>query len=576
MPLNKIEPHMLTFEPALKTDIATFNERLIESMKKFVSIKDSGGVVDGITNDVEVAKTLFNQGNSFSSFGGTVFLGGELSASTPVTTKRKIIDTVFKGNEIGSITLNGKQNLTFENVSFENIIYLRLLSCKKVTFKRCNFNNLPISGIVMDSLCNKIIIEDDCVFDNIGYGTIVATYQGMAVVLGGTNAEVRNSRISNTFGYGAIHVPTNVTNFLIDNNDIEDTFYRGVDLYGNGSSGLISNNRFKRMGYINTTNSGVGCNAVFGGNGNFNLVDVQDNHMVDMYENGVEGSFGNVDRNYIKNTATDIVGHPTPSTEGIYANGKSYKENTVVNPYGSSIKMFSSGAISDLEIINNHLYGKASTTFAPIDINSQTSYTNVKIDSNDFHNYTEGVALTNKPKTNVEVRDNKNYSRGKTIQTSNGAFVVTLDNLKSKNSRFINWVGTPPDDWTTRNSLVSKVVDGERNYALVTPNNIYTGGLWQDISNDYELMNITVKVILKGTITARISITPFNDAGVIDDPLVAYSDVTPSDVDFNTYYFSLTNVDRNKYRIQVGANSIDNTKNITVKSIEVYTENNRK
>ena len=255
-------------------------------------------------------------------------------------------DTVLTGEVSRSISLNGK-NVVFENIIFKNFDTISLTNCN-VTFKNCKFFDIWNTAI---TLTNSQALIEQCECNSTGLNpNKVIQYQGCFVYSQKSNVDIINNIISNTRGQGAIiFIESNVN---CSYNTISDTAYRAIEFYSTNNKGIVSFNKINRCGYINTDNTGVGCNGIFAsGEADVNVIS---NIITNVYENGIEGGFNVVKDNYIENTGVAVETNPTPSTEGIWCSGKQYINNTIVNPHLEGFRItVPSSTRSNLILQNN-------------------------------------------------------------------------------------------------------------------------------------------------------------------------------------------------------------------------------
>lgn len=196
------------------------------------------------------------------------------------------------------------------------------------------------------------IINPD--FSNIGGAGINVTFQGCGYYGGAGGLLISGGGIDNTYGQAGVFI-NGGNGWSVRGVYIHDTFYRGIQAFGNPTGGLISGNQIKRTGSINNTGSGVGCNGIFCPVANYNDLLVIGNEIEDVAENGIEGS-GTFLSNKI--TRTGYRSLTTPSKEGIYVDTSAICHNNIITDSAADgIKTFStiSGQYADVcdNIIRN-------------------------------------------------------------------------------------------------------------------------------------------------------------------------------------------------------------------------------
>ncbi len=292
-----------------------------------------------------------------------------------------------------SLKMENLDNVTFTNLHFTNMKYMKVSNSNNVTFTNTTFTSFARTGLYLD-YTNNVEISDST-FRNMGNETVEITWQGQAIYAGNSDSlVVKNNDISETYGLGSVFVAY-TTNFLIDNNEIYNTSLRAIEVYKNDSTGLISNNYVHDIGTLNTSGSGVGANGIFAEAEAYG-VDVINNTVINLLENGIEGKFGLVEGNYVEGTGMDLVNFPTPSPEGIYANGTMIRNNTVKNTNGDAIKVYSGSELSNITVENNHV-SQTDKSHNGIAFISQTGYSNITIENNTIVNYAHSIFVYDNP-----------------------------------------------------------------------------------------------------------------------------------------------------------------------------------
>lgn len=310
--------------------------------------------------------------------------------------------TIIEMNQDYKLKLSDLDNVTFENLTFTNFKYISIDDSTHVTFSNVTFEDFKRTGLYLDN--SDYVTVTDSTFRNFGSGDINITYQGQAIYAGNSDyLVITNNDISETYGLGSIFV-TESLDFLIDNNEIYNTSLRAIQVYKNDSSGLISNNFIHDIGTLNTSGSGVGANGIFAEAESFD-VDVINNTVINLLENGIEGKFGLVEGNYVEGTGMDLENFPTPSPEGIYANGRLYKNNTVKNTNGDAIKVYSGSLLDNITVIDNHV-SQEDNGHNGIAFISKTGYSNILIENNTIDNFDHAIYVYKMPESGVVIGEN--------------------------------------------------------------------------------------------------------------------------------------------------------------------------
>ncbi|MHC1681569.1 MAG: right-handed parallel beta-helix repeat-containing protein [Clostridiaceae bacterium] len=359
---------------------------------------NGGYVVVSKQADIQTALT---SGKNVLIKSGEYFITSLTGISSNIIIKGEN-NVIINGLNKMSISITNLQNVQFNNITFKNMGNMTFKNSKNLKFTNCKFVNFENNGVILDVFNNIEIIN--CKFSNIASTAINPTWQGMGLyVVSGTGFKVSNSEFYKTYGHAAIFLVN--TSFYISNNNIHDTFYRGIELFEASNSGTIYNNNIYNCGSINTTNSGVGCNGIYGDSAS-NVI-VKYNKISNVIENAIEGNFKTIEKNTINGTGIDMKNHPTPSGEGIYIPGAAnVVGNTIKNSYGPGIKQYSTSTISNVNIISNYIENCLNSDYA-IDLNSETGYSNIKIINNVASKETYCIGLREKPKVNVVISNNK-------------------------------------------------------------------------------------------------------------------------------------------------------------------------
>jgi len=327
-----------------------------------------------------------------------------LSNDTLVIGKENVNGSTVVDLKGDSVKLNGLENVQFENITFKNAKYFKVSDSKNVNFVNVKFEDFIQNGIYISTSSDISIIDSS--FDNIGSTEIDPTWQGNGVYARDTvRLQMTNNEISRTYGHGGIFL-LNSKDFIINSNKIHDTFYRGIIMYDGVFTGQIENNDIYDIGSINTTDSGVGANGIFGTGDNLYGVSVINNRIKNVLENGIEGKFGLVEGNLVDGTGIDLENHSTPSGEGIYANGLVYRNNIVKNTKKAGIKVYSSTTIKNTIIEDNQISQDSfDDKHYGIALIAETGYSNVLVKNNIVTNYRDDVMVYNNDGS-VEITSN--------------------------------------------------------------------------------------------------------------------------------------------------------------------------
>lgn len=158
------------------------------------------------------------------------------------------------------------------------------------------------------------------------------------------NIRIDNNDISRTQGPGAIWIgggQNTFTDVFLTGNRIYDTENFGIEFYWyetgttSGkmfSNTLVSGNTIERVGGIRQSGrEGRGCGGIYA-NGNGEGIQIVGNIIDTVLEVGIEGWYGLVQDNTVKNSGADQLNYPIGDSAGIYGGGLFVIGNTIINP----------------------------------------------------------------------------------------------------------------------------------------------------------------------------------------------------------------------------------------------------
>lgn len=398
----------------------------------FANIKQFGAKGDGTEDDTISITKAFNMGCKIVSDENNIYL-----ITSDINVSNLNID--FNNSTIKSTT--GKEikgtsttkNIVIKNTKFDNVcIDDTINNLSNHYYKNCQFYDTDIYGIQLSNVNN--IYVDNCLFNNIGKGTINITYQGCGIRT--DNAEklnVINSKFSFCHGTGAL-VIRNTKLFNVNDNIFDKNDYRGIAIAGDTivPIGTINNNTIMNNGVYASHNTGVGCNGIYGnGVGDASKITISNNKILNVCENAIEGAFGLVENNYVKGTGVDQVNHPTPSASGINMYGGIYRYNHIENSYLPGLYVSNNIDGNDTVLIDKQIYGNVvgkcvSTPNEAILVNG-TEYNNVGI----YDNKCDGsiTIATNGIFKECVMGNNYNKSGKPYTNTSSSVYLVDKGNI---------------------------------------------------------------------------------------------------------------------------------------------------
>jgi hypothetical protein len=302
------------------------------------------------------------------------------------------IDGANANNSYGIlIAYNGNNNINIDNDAIQNFkgnsVGMRVIG---------NSNNITIADVTVNNIGDRTIT-------NTGYYGI-GIYIGMEI----SNVTVEDCEISNTWGSSAILINPPDKNINIINNNIHDTFQRGIEGYY-VTPGVINvnvkieNNTITNAGILNNTGSNVGSNGIYATNGPTATLEysIIGNNIQNVGENGIECWFGGIIQgNTISHTGA-FQGIGTGSTEGIYiVSNCSVMDNKIEHTASEGILMgsFSTNVykVRNTITISNNTISNVGLVQHPFGIHIQASgsgcsISNVNVTGNNIANGTNPI-----------------------------------------------------------------------------------------------------------------------------------------------------------------------------------------
>lgn len=418
-------------QKATKTEVGTLTSLTTTDKSSLVSAINENVAK---TADYVIINNTANLSTSLASGKNVKLLDGVYTLTSNITSISNYItieghqNTIIDGAGLYKIqdAVNAQRYITFKNITFRNMTYAYSnYGCRQIQFIDCIFENISKTAVFFNTTAStEPNFVKRCTFKNIGTsGMADHNSEGFGVKATGGELTVEDCEFSNIYGDAAILMSNNSPKLSIKRNKIHDTYWGGIKLLQNVSTtGDVSDNNFYNIGTINNSNSGVGCSVIYSSSYCYPNVNARRNNIVNVIENGIEGSYGNVDDNYIEKTG-QFTTQTTPSIEGIYCSKGSIKRNTIKNPKGKGILAYTTSAISDLQILNNLIINDTVSTYTAIECNSGVSYTNVFIMDNKSINVNSPLYFVERTKTNVAITNNIGKNTGSTTIT-NGTEVI--------------------------------------------------------------------------------------------------------------------------------------------------------
>lgn len=418
-------------------------------------------VGDGINDDTSVILSAISSSKKLYFPDGTYLITSDININSNfiitgcnATLKSSgsakiIIDNTVTDFAILNITLDGVAVYSGDRSNGIDVN----ITLEQVSIKDTDYYGVQISNIGTLNLAK-------CNFSNIGKHTgIDITYQGIGVRANYVKKLfAHDNYFTQCHGTGAIVIRH--ANYLhVYYNNFYKNDYRGIALSNDDDTdlktiGIIESNIIKECGTYASHTTGVGCNGIYGNDGDFNSVDVIHNKISNVCENGIEGTFGIVEDNDVDGTGVDMVNHPTISASGINMFGKVYRRNRVKNSYLSPYYVHRVGTeVSDLTVEDNVAENcDTSDTGYGMYING-TAYTNVTINGNriDKPLYMNTSAIFN----NVNFKDNV-VPGGDFYSGTYNVIARLLDRGQILKNRFTFSDASTLSDYTTTNVTIAK------------------------------------------------------------------------------------------------------------------------
>lgn len=385
----------------------TIPSGVVFDLPKGVILKVANGVALTINGEIKagfyqwldlslggtVAGTLVNEQIHPAWFASTVTTAAINSAIAMAAGKSVIIPTGTIALAGGTITVNTSCTLKGYGILSNGIISvstndveIRGLKTTGVVLGIGAISRLKIIGnkfkdktsgdvygyIYSTNSFDDVVIQNND-FDNIAYGSSSTTYGcGMKFELGTktvSNLKISNNRFSNIYGPAAIWfgggdngLTTILNKVIIQNNQINDTYSFGIELYKIGSGTLKFNDSIIKHNEIFDTGklrpngtAGNGSGGIYSNLGLSNCdIRITKNTIKRITEIGIEGSYKCVDNNYIEDTGCDQLNRVITDSAGIYGNSRNVLNNTIINPGNhGGIYYYTSGVCSNMVIKGN-------------------------------------------------------------------------------------------------------------------------------------------------------------------------------------------------------------------------------
>lgn len=522
-----------------KPTIQDLNDKL-----KNIGHIDSENLVTAISNTPNGGKLILNNG-------ATYIISSSITINKDITIDGNNARIVTTGTDI---CLSFEENAEISNTTFEKIS-LSLEGVNK-SYKITNNKFINTQGNVVECWSN---LKSLIVTDNESNGTILNAESwrnfnnsGGFIYLSFGDGDVQGkidfvriqrNKIYNCRGGTVIFLGGHYLDLEVTDNFIDTMAQRAIGFWATEyAKGIVARNRIFKCGVLKEydenkkgsdgNDAGVGCNAIYSAYGDTKEVEVLDNYIEHVYENGIEGEYKCIKRNTVKNTGMDLVNHPTPSYEGIFIMGHDViiEDNTIINPKGHGIYKYEDddGAYNFLIRRNTIICEEFNEDHAGIAFRTANGsiYENIYIEDNYIKNFATAIEMPdNKTYTNVKIGKNIALDYNLIISEFVGAGVdfeqsgVPRINL-IKNGNFNQWetANNKFTDWTTSNASLQLVTDTYKNSAKITATDTFNGRIMQSsfgIANPSEDQNRFTQLVvrIKGNNDLLVRLYPLTATG---------------------------------------------------------------
>lgn len=559
--------------------VKQLNDKIKDLSQKFPedSVKLPGN--EKIIQASEDLSEVLSTGSNLKLLNGEFILTRRISTISNSISIEGQKDVVLNGNGT-SIGLKNPRNITFKNIQFKNFSSIGMDNPEDIVFDNCKFLSFSTSGVNLSNYKNIKFIN--CEWDGIGSSIVNPAWHGSGIYAEvGDGLTIIEPKMTNIYGHGGIFL-TSATNFKIIRPEIHDVAYRAINFWTGIQTGVIDRPLIYNCGSINTTGSGVGCNGIYSyysSDVDLSGVSILYPIIKNVYENAIEGAFGLIESPVIDGTGIDPIGFPTPSTEGIWVEGRKDYSKIIRNPvlrniHGSGIKSYSSVEIKKLHIYNTIVEESTPSlgTYA-IELNSDTGYQDVLVDGVTSKNKTPLFFRTGKAYDDTYVNRVTSVNSGATLPIPAPGRLKVLDGFRSNlisNKDFLEWTAENTlVNWSTISTSISQVSNESVFIPKLTVASEGTeGGAFQILNFPKTANHYYLKINFTGNVNLKIQITPYLSNGNLDFPksiFLTSSSFSETNVGELTFLYRITTP---KARLRIGADSSVQGKHVVIQSIE--------
>ena len=544
------------------------DSEVIDARAGAVSLKAR---LDNFDSQLEHIANITDKLENVNILQGNVLLGNCKNYIVGNLTLTK--DLKLNGNnstlENGKITISNLDEVIIENVIFSNATIYCINKVNTLKIKNCKFINCNDNAIEIWCGANKVEIIN-CEFDNINYADGLnknMNNSGSSIYINTTHEVneciIKNNISTNINGGTVFFLKADFKNIDINSNNIDTCLQRGIGFWDTkNAKGYVRNNIIRNCGVLKLagTNQGVGCNAIYA-NVHLPELEIINNNIKNVYENGIEGGYKIIANNIIENTGCSPA-HTTPSVEGIWFGHDDIiiKDNIIINPAGHGIYRYSESLdFKNITIVNNKIYKENLDNNTGICLRSPNNklIENIHINGNTIENFNKAIELPSNKIYTVSIGLNE-VVNCKTYLEKGGADSSGIDltgNVRGNNifinNRFQNWTDSSLDDWGKSNATVTKEAFENLNTVKVLATDKYNGRITQNVISSLEdYGNTFIQIYLKarGNNDIFIRTYKYDLDGTVSNPITYPLHLT-SETKFETYKTLIRSMGKMKIEI---------------------------
>lgn len=287
------------------------------------------------------------------------------------------------------------------------------------------------NGVLIEGLTARNIGDPDAPF-------WFATSSGMVVYAQNSSGVTiqRCPKAEQIYGSAAYFIGTGCTDFVITDSEVTDTFYRAFQVFGTGHRRIvIARNRGYRMGELNDSGSGIGCNGIYVASDSTDPsnIDIESNILENLAENGIEVlCAARIRANKIKTTGYRALS--TPSNEGMFIeSGSIVEENVITSAAFIGIRSYVDGYTASSMVVRNNTVIAAVGDAINFQANgSGSTYVNSRVSGNQLVSYGGAYAVAISGTSGAAIGSSNAVNDN--VAVNGAAVAIAADVRKSGNS----------------------------------------------------------------------------------------------------------------------------------------------